>query len=166
MPAIRYAAMPVLLAGLLSIPASAAGEQQSHDPLRFFEGRTESISIVKAIMHKPYRTRAIGVGRLRPDGTLDLLQRVERDGEEPRNRRWVIREVGKGRFAGTMSEAVGPVNIEEVGGRYRFRFKMKGNVSVEQWLTPLPGGKVARSNVTIRKLGMTVGRSDGTIRKL
>jgi len=65
-----------------------------------------------------------------------------------------------------MSEATGPVVAEEIGGRYRFRFKMKGNLSVEQWLTPLPGGKVARSKVSIRKLGMTVGHSDGTIRKL
>ena len=166
MPAIRYAALPVLLAGLLSIPASAAGGQQSHDPLRFFEGRTESISIVKAIMHKPYRTRAIGVGRLRPDGTLDLLQRVERDGEEPRNRRWVIREVGQGRFTGTMSEAVGPVNIEEVGGRYRFRFKMKGNLSVEQWLIPHSDWRSADNKLTVRRFGIKVGSSDGIIRKL
>jgi hypothetical protein len=97
---------------------------------------------------------------------LNLVQRVQEDGKSPFDRRWRMRQVGPGRFAGTMTEAVGPVAVEEVGERYRFRFKMKGNVSVEQWLTPLPGGKVARSNVTIRKLGMTVGRSDGTIRKL
>ena len=52
------------------------------------------------------------------------------------------------------------------GGRYRFRFKMKGNVSIEQWLMPQAGGKSAVSKVTIRKFGMTVGRSEGTIRKL
>jgi hypothetical protein len=58
------------------------------------------------------------------------------------------------------------VTAEEIGGRYRFRFKMKGNVAIEQWLAPLPGGKSALSKLTIRKFGMTVGRSEGTIRKL
>ena len=36
----------------------------------------------------------------------------------------------------------------------------------EQWLTPLPGGKAARSKVTIRKFGMTVGKSEGMVKKL
>ena len=65
-----------------------------------------------------------------------------------------------------MTEAVGPVVAEEIGGKYRFRFKMKGNLVIEQWLTPLPGGKEAISKVNIRKYGMKVGSSDGTIRKL
>jgi hypothetical protein len=43
---------------------------------------------------------------------------------------------------------------------------MKGNLAIEQWLTPMPGGRVARSKVSIRKFGMRVGSSDGTIRKL
>jgi hypothetical protein len=43
---------------------------------------------------------------------------------------------------------------------------MKGNLAVEQWVTPLPGGKSAQSRITVRKLGMLVAISDGTIRKL
>jgi hypothetical protein len=65
-----------------------------------------------------------------------------------------------------MSEATGPVSIEEVDGLFRFRFKMAGNLAIEQVLTPLPGGKAARSKITIKKLGVTVGRSEGMIRKL
>jgi hypothetical protein len=155
-----------LVALALSIPASAARENKTHDPLRFFEGRTESISIVKVVMHKPYRTRAIGVGHIRADGTLDLVQKLERDGEPTRTRRWLIREVGEGRYSGTMNEATGPVNIDEVGGRYRFRFKMKGNLSVEQWLTPEPDWRSATNRLTVKKFGIKVGSSDGIIRKL
>jgi hypothetical protein len=77
-----------------------------------------------------------------------------------------MRQVSRGKFSGTMSEAVGPVMADEVDGRYRFRFRMKGNLSVEQWLTPLPGGRSAQSKTIIRKLGLTVGRSEGSIRKL
>ena len=122
--------------------------------------------MVKVVMKKPFHTRSIGRGAIKPDGSLYLVQRVEEDGRPPRDRRWQIRQVARGRFAGTMSEASGPVTIEEIGGRYRFRFKMKGGLSVEQWMTPLPGGRSARNKMTVRKLGVTVARSDGVIRKI
>ena len=64
-----------------------------------------------------------------------------------------------------MSEARGPVLVDEIDGRYRFSFKLKGGVSVEQWLTPV-SRDVARSRMTIRKLGIVVGRSEGSIRKI
>lgn len=149
-----------------AMSTGAANSAPLTDPLRFFEGRTESVSTVKVIAKKPFLSRSLGRGEIRPDGTLHLVQRVEEDGKPPFDRRWRIRQVAPGRFSGTMSEAKGPVTIEEVGGRYRFRFRMSGSVSVEQWLTPMSDGKSARSKTTIRKLGITVGHSEGTVRKL
>jgi hypothetical protein len=158
--------MLMLPATLLGASVSAgAAESQLSDPMRFFEGRTESTSIVKLIMKKPFKSRSLGNGEI-AGGVLNLIQQVHDEGKTPYDRRWKMRQVGPGRFSGTMSEAVGPVTAEELGGRYRFRFKVKGNVSVEQWLTPLPGGQSAQSKVSIRKFGMVVGRSDGTVRKL
>ena len=162
---VLLAALPMALLGA-SASAGIAESEPANDPMRFFEGRTESLSTIKVMMRKPFRSRTLGRGEIGPDGVLSLIQRVHEDGKTPYDRRWRMRQVGPDRYAGSMSEAVGPVMAEEVGGRYRFRFKMKGNLSIEQWLTPLPGGKVARSKVSIRKLGMTVGRSEGTIRKL
>lgn len=156
------------LAPVVLIGASALAGQRPDppsDPMRFFEGRTESLSTIKVIMRKPYRSRTIGDGDI-DNGVLHLVQRVHQDGKAPYDRKWRMRQVAPGRFAGTMSEATGPVSVEQVGERYRFRFKMKGNLSVEQWLIPLPGGISARSRLSIRKLGITVGRSEGTIRKL
>lgn len=150
----------------LSLSADAASAGRLSDPLRFFEGRTESTATVKVMTKKPYKSRSIGRGEIGKDGTLHLVQRVEDEGKPTYERRWVIRQVGAGRFSGTMSEATGPVTVEEMPEGYRFRFKMKGSVSVEQWLTPLPGGRVAKSKVTIRKFGMPVGKSEGMIRKL
>jgi len=157
------AAVPV---ALLGASASATAESQRiTDPLRFFEGRTESISTIKVIARKAYRSRTAGRGEIGRDGILHLVQQVLEDGRPSYDRRWRMRQVGPRRFTGTMSEAIGPVIVDEVGGRFRFRFKMKGNLSIEQWLTPL-SGTAARSSVTIRKLGLKVGRSEGTIRKL
>ena len=149
---------------LATTPCHAASDEQ--DPLRFFEGRTESVGTVKIAMRKPYHSRAIGKGEILPDGTLILVQRVEDQGQLAKERRWKMRKVGPGRYTGTMSEAKGPVTVEEVKGNYRFRFRMDGSVSVEQWLIPSPDGRSAHSKVSIRKYGIPVGSSNGIIRKL
>ncbi|MEO6582241.1 MAG: DUF3833 family protein [Sphingomicrobium sp.] len=134
-------------------------------PLKFFEGKTESSGTVKIFTQERYRTRSIGRGRIDADGSLNLVQQVHDEGKPQRERRWRIRQIATGHFAGSMSEATGPVVIDEVGGLYRFRFKMKGHLAVEQWLAPLPGGASARNRMTVRKFGMTVGTGDGIVRK-
>ena len=159
------AVVPVACVAIAALSPSIGAERKIN-ALRFFEGRTESIATIKLVMKKPYKSRSIGRGEIKSDGSLQLVQRVEDEGKPPHDRRWHIREVGPGKFSGTMSEAKGPVTIDEIDGKYRFRFKMKGNVSVEQWVTPLPGGRAANTKVTIRKMGVTVGQSEGTIKKM
>ncbi len=156
---------PVLLIVSL-VPTATPGAAIATDPLRFFEGVTETTGTTKVVMHKSIRTRSIGRGAIRPDGALDLVQRVEDEGRAPYLRRWQIRPVAPGRFAGSMSEASGPVDIQQIGGRFRFTFKMKGDMSVEQWLTPLPGGRAASSNMTVRKFGIAVAISTAVVRKI
>jgi len=158
------AVIPFALVGA-SASAVTSIPDSSSDPMRFFEGTTESISTVKVIMRKPYRSKTIGDGDIER-GVLNLVQRVHDEGKEPYNRRWKMRQVAPGRFSGSMSEAAGPVLVEQVGDSYRFRFKMNGNLAVEQWLTPLPGGSVARSKMSVRRFGIVVGRSEGTVRKI
>ena len=154
--------LPLVSASIATNPVQAS---RPSDPLRFFEGRTEYVSTMKLLARKPYRSRTIGDGEIHRDGSLRLVQRVHDEGKPAHERRWHMSRVGPGRFAGTMSEAKGPVTVAEIDGPYRFRFKMKGGVSVEQWLTPV-SQDAARSRLTVRKLGITVGRSEGTIRKL
>lgn len=158
---------PLMLAASAAVLAAGpAPAQKPSDPLRFFEGRTDSDGTIKIMLRKPHRIRSLGQGRIEPDGSLTLVQKVEEEGQPPRERRWRIRATAPGHFTGTMSEAAGPVTIDEVGGRYRFRFKMKGGTHVEQWLTPLPGGTSARNTLSVKKLGVTVASGDGVIRKL
>ncbi len=160
--ACRPAAMAALV---LFTPFGARGEALAH-PMKFFEGRTLTEGTFKVMLSKPYRSRTHGVGTVRPDGSLALVQQVEDQGKPPRERRWLIRQVAPGRFAGTMTEASGPVTIEQVSGRYRLRLKVAGGYNVEQWLTPLPDGKSARSQLTVRKLGIVVATGEGLVTKL
>jgi len=164
MSRLSQAALTILL--IAGTAFSSAGADRPDNPLRFFEGRTESVSTVKTIIKKSFLSRSLGHGEIGSDGTLYLVQRVEEEGRPPFDRQWRIRQIAPSRYAGTMSEAKGPVVIDELEGRFRFRFKMKGNVSVEQWLTPLPGGKSATTRTAIRKFGLTIGSSDGIVRKL
>jgi len=157
--------LAVIATLVLLASSSARGEAIAH-PLKFFEGRTFTEGTIKIMLSKPSRSRTHGVGTVRPDGTLALVQKVEDQGKPPRERRWLIRQVAPGRFTGTMSEASGPVTIEQVSGRYRLRLKVAGGYNVEQWLTPLPDGKSARSNLTVRKLGIVVATGEGLVKKL
>ena len=102
-----------LLAASAAFLVSATATAEPLKPMRFFEGRTESFSTIKLLFKKPYRNHTVGRGLIEPDGSLLLVQRVEDDGKPPRERRWRIREIGPGRFAGAMSEANGPVAIDE-----------------------------------------------------
>ena len=154
--------LTLLSASIATNPVQAS---RPADPLRFFEGRTEYVSTMKLLAKKPYRSRTLGHGEIDADGALHLIQKVHDEGKPPHERRWHMRKVGPGHFAGTMSQAKGPVTVAEIDGRYRFRFKMKGGASVEQWLIPV-SPDAARSKLTVRRFGITVGRSEGVIRRL
>jgi hypothetical protein len=154
-------AAPILIAA-----QAFAASPQPTDPLRFFAGRTETRSLVKALFHKPYRSRSLGQGRIDPDGSLVLVQRVEEEGKPPRERRWRVRQSGPRHWTGTMSEAAGPLAIDQVGERFRFRFTMNGHLNVEQWLTPLPGATAALTSTKVRRFGLTVATTEGTVRRL
>lgn len=154
--------------GLLALVPSAASAavQPPTDPFTFYEGLTDTTGTLKVLMHNPVHTHCIGRGELRPDGTLSLVQRVEDEGSAPYDRRWVVRQVSPGHFLATMSQASGPVAIDQIGDRYRFRFKMSGGLSVEEWLKPLPGGRSAASSISVHKYGIPVATSEGMVRKI
>jgi len=163
MPALRHALAAA--ASILVAPLASAEERQV-DPLRFFEGRTETQGTVKVMFHKAYHTHSIGAGRIEPDGSLTLVQRVEDEGKPSHERRWRVHQTGPSHYAGTMSEAVGPVAIDRIGDRYRFRFRMDGRLNVEQLLVPLAGGRSASSTVKVRKFGMVVATTEGIVRRI
>jgi uncharacterized protein DUF3833 len=163
MPNLRLALIAPLV---LLASTSAAAISGSADPLRFFVGRTEGSGRVSVMFHRAYGTHSTGIGRIEPDGSLLLVQQIFDEGKPPHERRWRIHQAGPGRYLGAMSEAVGPVTIDKVGERYRFRFGMGGHLSVEQWLTPLTGGRLAASSSSVRKFGMTVATIKGTLRRV
>lgn len=160
MPILRLACCVPLLALVGAAPKPAT------DPLRFFEGRTIAESSLKIVMKKPVATHTVGQGKIERDGSLTLIQTAFHDGKPEKQRHWRVRRGGGDTFKASMNEAVGPVAIERVGDAYRFRFKMKGQLNVEQWVKPLAGGRTAKSSMKVKKFGVVVASSEGTIRKV
>ena len=157
----------LVVAGVLALTSASPsfGAPLAH-PLRFFEGRTESTGTTKILMKKPRHAHSSGRGTIAADGTLIFIQDVHDEGEAPHQRVWRIKQTGPRRYGGTMSDAVGPVAIEQVGDNFRFRFKMRGGLSAEEWIYPSNDGNSGSTKLTVRKFGMTVASSTGTIRKL
>ena len=128
--------MPILL--LLAVAAAASPAKSPaaprFDPLIFFNGASQGEGRLKIAMRAGQLVHVRSNGR-RQGETLVLEQRVEQEGKPPRDRTWVIRAVAPGRYAGTLSDASGPVTGEARGARLHLSFRMKGGLKADQWLT-------------------------------
>ena len=136
------------------------------DPLAFFAGRTEGRATLRIILHHAHAVRVHGVGAPQPDGSLILDQTVEEEGKSATTRQWRLRRVAPGRYAGTLTDAVGPVTADTKGNRLHIRYRAKGKVGIEQWLLLAPDGRSADNRLTARKFGLPVARLHETITRV
>jgi len=135
------------------------------DALAFFEGHSEGVGTLDKIVGKTEQTRVSSDGTRLEDGSLRLVQHIEEGDKPERKRSWVIRQTAPGRYAGTLTDAEGPVTGSSEGNRLHLEYRMKGGFGVDQWLYLQPGGKVALNRMRVSKLGITVAKLDETIRK-
>lgn len=163
---IRPPKMPLLLLPLFTaLSGAATAAEPSPDPIAFFLGHTEGVGDMKVVMRPAFAMAVHGVGRLEADGTIVVDQLVEESGKRPHQREWRIRATGPGRYAGTLTDAVGPIVGEMVGGRLHLRFWMKGRLAVEQWIGFDPDGRAAHNFMRVRKKGVVVACLTETIRR-
>lgn len=111
---------------------------------------------------------AFFTGRLQGDGRLKVMLRPRRsvEGKAPYNRRWRIRETAPGRYAGTLSDAAGPVTGEVRGNLLHLTFALKGGLHADQWLALSRDGGTAHNVLVARKFSLPVARLDETIRRV
>jgi hypothetical protein len=140
----------MLLAVMLAASAPA------FDPLRFFAGRTRGAAELKVILRarKPVSVR--GTGTLQPDGSLVLDQVVTEGDKPPRDRRWHLRRVAPGRYAGTLTDARGPVEGVVTGNRMQLRFVSNDGFRIRQSLTLAPDGRSVANRLVAKRFGITV----------
>jgi Protein of unknown function (DUF3833) len=161
-------AAPFLLTACMNVPRleRADAAAPSFPLASFFTGRTEGNGTLIVMMHGSRSVRVSGVGHRAADGAIGLEQSVEEQGKPARTRRWSLHEVAPGRFAGTLSEAAGPVTGTASGNRLHLSFAMRGGMQADQWLTLAADGRSTHNILRVSKLGLTVATLDETIRKL
>jgi len=134
------------------------------DPFVFFAGDSRGEASLRKLFSSPEPIHVRSHGQIE-SGTLVLAQTIAEGDTPPRDRVWHIRAVGPDRFAGTLSDAAGPVSGEVEGNRLHLAFAMKGGVAADQWLTLAPDGRSAHNILVARKFGLVVAVLDETIRR-
>ena len=154
----------LLLAGCTEVRLPAAGAG-SLDPIAFFMGHTHGDGRFHQVLSGARAVQVDSAGQRQPDGSLLLTQRIAEEGKAPRTRQWVMKPAGLGRYTGTLTDAVGPVDVVVSGARAEVRYSMKKGLKVTQELALQPDGMTILNHLEVHKLGMRVAWLDETIRK-
>ena len=159
------AASLTLALGAGQTPLRAETATANFDPVAFFTGATVGTGSLKKALTSSQATHVTGFGALRRDGVLVLDQTVTIEREAVKTRQWQLRQIGPGRFTGTLSDAEGPVTARASVNQLTIRYKMKDGMNVEQVLTIAPDGQSARNAMKFRKLGFVAATLNETIRR-
>jgi hypothetical protein len=159
----RFAAAALLL----TLAAPAAGDAApSLDMLGFFTGKTHADNVIKIALGSPHKLVVDSVGGRNKAGDFVLIDNVQEEGKPARRRVWAMRPAGPNHFTGSLSDAVGPVDITVAGNSATIRYTMKdGGMKIVQQIELQRDGTLT-NHVEAHKFGMKVATAQGTIRKL
>ena len=159
--------MKLAIATLLATAATASDVAQLKlDMTEFFSGRTHAENVLKIAMQKPKKLVVDSVGR-KDGNSFVLIDTVHEEGKPVRQRKWVMRPAGPNRYTGTLSDAVGPVEVSITGDSATIRYVMKdGGLKIEQKLQMRPDGKSLSNRTVAKKLGIKFASVEGVVRKL
>lgn len=152
-------------AALLAFAIAATPAQAAFNPVDFFRGRSHGDGTLKIIFQS---TKAMSVdswGSTEKDGSLLLKQVIHEPNKPARTRYWRMRQTGAHSFAGTLTDAAGPVSVEVNGEQVRIRYTGKDNLDFDQVLTPA-GPREVRNAMKVKRFGFTVAHFNEVIRKL
>lgn len=156
----RVALVFVACAALPSAAQSPA--PRGFDPVAFFDGRTIGEGRLKKIMSSAQATHVTGHGRVE-GGVLVLDQSVTITGEPQRERQWRLRALSPNHWAGTLSDARGPVDATTAGRVLTIAYTSNDGMGISQTVSLAADGESARNMMRIRKFGITVATLDETI---
>ena len=151
-----FVLMIVSLAACRASAPAVAPSSTTFDPVAFFTGRSHGDAMLDQMFKPRRRVTVDSRGKVSADGTLRLDQHIVTEGEAPRDRLWILRPTSPGHWAGSLTDAVGPVDTAMESGAFHVRYAMKGGLKVEQWLVPIPGRAALDNNLSVYKFGLRV----------
>jgi len=136
------------------------------DLAAFFTGRTHADNVLRIVFHGPDKLVVDSVGRR--DGQDFVQVDTVHEGSKPvRTREWRTHQVAPGHFTGTLSDAIGPVDIVVRCNTATIRYVMSdGHLKIVEQMHLQDGGRTLSNHVVAKKFGLTFAHVDGTIRKL
>jgi hypothetical protein len=154
-------------AALLLLAATAAADPDPKlDMTGFFTGRTHADNVIRIALHSPHKLIVDSIGGRNKEGEFILIDTVQEEGKPTRKRVWAMHPVGPDHFTGTLSDAVGPVDVAVHGNSATISYVMKdGHLKITQQLQLQSEGTLA-NHVLAKKFGIKFAQVDGTIRKL
>jgi hypothetical protein len=152
-------------AALSALLLVAAPAQAAFNPVEFFRGRSHGDGTLKIIFQSTKKMTVDSFGSTEKDGSLLLKQVIHEPGKAARTRYWRMRQTGAHSFAGTLTDAAGPVRVDVDGNQVRIRYTAKDNLDFDQLLTP-NGPREVRNEMKVRRFGITVAHFNEVIRKL
>jgi hypothetical protein len=150
----------------LAFGTSANADPGKLDMTAFFTGRTHADNVLKVAFKHATPLIVDSVGGKGDKGDFVLIDTIHEGDKPVRMRKWIMRQVGPGHFTGSLSDAVGPVDIIVDGNSAIVQYVMKGGLKVRQKMDLLPDGKTLANHVSVTKFGMKFGSVEGKIRKL
>lgn len=159
--------LPVLIALTGCVGASGraglASDAPTFDVARAFVGASAGEGRLRIAFRKTRPVHVQSSGYRAEDGTIVVDQIITEPGRKATTRQWRLREVAPGRYAGSLSDAAGPVEGAVRGNCLELRFRMKGDLTAHQWLFAMPDGRTVQNRMSIRKSGILVARLHETI---
>ena len=153
-------------AGIAVSASAASAEPRKLDMVAFFTGKTHAENVMKIVLKRPSRLIVDSVGGKGDRGDFVLIDTVQEQGKPIRTRKWIMRQAGPNRYTGTLSDAVGPVDVVVDSNTATIQYTMKGGLKVNQRMELQPDGRTISNQVVVKKLGLKFARVEGTIRKL
>jgi len=135
------------------------------DPIAYFTGRAEGRATLHKLVGAAETILVHSSGHSDGKGGVLLDQRIEESGKPARTRHWHLVPAGAGRFAGTLTDANGPVVASVAGPRLDIAFPMKGGLKARQVLVLRADGKTLDNRLTVTKFGLRLAYLDEVIVK-
>jgi len=149
---------------VITVALAGALPQGGFNPVEFFRGTTHGEGILKVIFQSPEKITVDSEGTQLSDGTLVLKQTIHQPGTATRIRYWRLRQSAPNHFEGTLTDAAGPVSVDESGNSVRISYRAKNHLYFDQTLTPA-GDKAVQNRTKISRFGIIVAHFNEAIRK-
>ncbi|MES2597946.1 MAG: DUF3833 family protein [Verrucomicrobiota bacterium] len=146
-------------------PSDFAGTHPEFDILQFYTGHTRSTGLMETPRGRPLKRVATETWGRMQGPELHMTQDVTFDDDKPTRRTWIIRRLDAHHYEATSENIIGKARGEAWGNTLRLDYLLAlsrrnplSRVRMTHHMVLQPDRRTMLNTVTVRKLGVVVGR--------